>query len=224
MNDRYRQLPTIAGQAATPEWFAAKVIGRWQNGTPLVGNPDKPGKLGPNDRPENDFAFGIDDPRGHACPLGAHIRRTNPRDSLEPGDKLEEAITNRHRLLRRGRSYAYRPDGATSETKGLLFAALCSDLERQFEFVQHTWINASSFHGMTAETDPLLGNPLAEEGKTSAALVGGTNTRFTIPTATGPVVMEGLRSYVTMRAGGYFFLPSRSALTYLSTALPDADM
>ena len=33
--------------------------------------------------------------------------------------------------------------------------------------------------------------------------------------AAGPVVVNSLRSYVTMRAGGYFFLPSRSALEYL---------
>ena len=159
---------------------------------------------------------------GHACPLGAHIRRTNPRDSLEPGDELEESITNRHRILRRGRSYDYVPQGETQQQKGLLFAALCADLERQYEFVQHTWVNASSFHGLSAEADPLLGNPFAFEGNftsKSAGIkildLGGTNTRFTIPTASGPVVIEGLKSYVTVRAGGYFFLPSRSALTYL---------
>ncbi len=220
----YRQLSDMFSGKVTDEWVGAKIIGRWKDGSPLVGNPSCPAGLGPRDAADNDFAYGVDDPRGFACPLGAHIRRTNPRDSLEPGDAEEQAITNRHRILRRGRSYAYQPENEGKEAKGLLFAAICSDLERQFEFIQHTWINAKSFHGLTDEADPLLGNPLADEGKffgqfKSAAMdeaMGGTNTRFTIPTAEGPVVIEGLDSYVTMRAGGYFMLPSRSALNFLA--------
>lgn len=222
----YPHLADLLGGEVDREWVAAKIIGRWRDGSPLVGNPSRPAGLCPFDVPDNDFAYGIDDPRGFACPLGAHIRRTNPRDSLEPGDAAEQAITNRHRILRRGRTYAYQPEGEAQEAKGLLFAALCSDLERQFEFIQHTWINATSFHGLTEEADPLLGNPLTQEGKFFDtprspqkgldAIDGGTNTRFTIPTAGGPVVIEGLESYVTLRAGGYFMLPSRSALQFLA--------
>jgi Dyp-type peroxidase family len=227
----YRNLAEFTGGPITPEWVGAKIIGRWKDGSPLVGNPTCPAGLGADQRPDNDFAFGVDDPRGFACPLGSHIRRTNPRDSQEPGDPEEQAITNRHRLLRRGRSYDYLPEGENAPRKGLMFAALCADIERQFEFVQHTWVNASSFHGLSQEADPLLGNPLAKDGAfvTAAAGVtaetgrskerslnlGGTNTRFTIPTAAGPVVVEKLQSYVTMRAGGYFFLPSRSAIEFL---------
>jgi cytochrome P450/deferrochelatase/peroxidase EfeB len=222
----YPHLSDLVGGEVDSEWVAAKIIGRWPDGSPLVGNPSRPAGLSPFDAPDNDFAYGVDDPRGFACPLGAHIRRTNPRDSLEPGDAAEQAITNRHRILRRGRAYAYHPEGEAQEVKGLLFAALCSDLERQFEFIQHTWINATSFHGLTQEADPLLGNPLTEKGqfphttgstqKGLDAIIGGTNTRFTIPTAGGPVVIKGLESYVTLRAGGYFMLPSRSALQFLA--------
>lgn len=222
----YPHLADLMGGKVDSEWVAAKIIGRWRDGSPLVGNPSRPAGVCPFEEPGNDFAYGIDDPRGLACPLGAHIRRTNPRDSLEPGDAAEQAITNRHRILRRGRAYAYQPEGEDREVKGLLFAALCSDLERQFEFIQHTWINATSFHGLSQEADPLLGNPLTEEGKfleppsipqkARDAIDGGTNTRFTIPTAGGPVVIEGLESYVSLRAGGYFMLPSRSALQFLA--------
>lgn len=219
----YPKLVDMIGHPATTEWIAAKIIGRWQDGTPLVGNSARPSNLVGSDRPDNDFAYGVDDPRGYACPLGAHIRRTNPRDSLEPGDPEEQGITNRHRILRRGRTYTYTPPGESGERKGLLFAALCSDIERQFEFVQHTWTNASSFHGLSEEADPLLGNPQSRAGfftgkaaeTASAALRGAPNTRFTIPTASGPVVLRGLGSYVTYRGGGYFFVPSRSALHYL---------
>jgi len=32
--------------------------------------------------PDNDFLFGTEDPQGLRCPLGAHIRRANPRESF----------------------------------------------------------------------------------------------------------------------------------------------
>lgn len=161
---------------------------------------------------DNDFAFGVDDPQGLACPLGAHIRRANPRDSLLPADPQEQRITNRHRLLRRGRSYE------TKDEKGLLFMALCGDLERQFEFVQQTWIGSPSFHGLPGERDPLLAQwpgPSAA-GEDACPHGGATTGAFTIPTAAGPIVLKGLPSFVTVKAGGYFFLPSRSALRYLA--------
>ncbi|UVO54917.1 Dyp-type peroxidase domain-containing protein [Sphingomonas sp. SUN039] len=199
---RYPELAGVTGANIDGDWVGAKLVGRWPNGAPLVGNPTGPCHVAANEAPDNDFTYGVDDPRGLQCPLGAHIRRANPRDSLEPGDASEQQITNRHRLLRRGRSYAYRPD-AGEEKKGLLFMALCADIERQFEFVQHTWLNATSFHGLKDEPDPLLGNPRGSKGK------------LTVPVAPGPIQIDGIASYVSLRAGGYFFLPSRAAIQFL---------
>ena len=199
----YPDLPSLAGGAVSAEWLAAKIIGRWRDGTPLVRNRQGPGAA--QRTPDNDFSYGGDDPRGLACPLGAHIRRANPRDSLEPGDADEQRITNRHRLIRRGRTYSYAPDADGQRREGLLFMAICADLERQFEFVQRSWLNATSFHGLVDEHDPLLGGPIDD-------------TRcpgFTIPTEAGPLRVTGLEAYVTLRGGGYFFLPSRSALAFL---------
>lgn len=208
INDDYRHLKSSIGQGVEPDWVAAKLVGRWRDGSPLVGNPIRPG--GRREDGDNDFAYGIHDPQGLQCPLGAHIRRANPRDSLEPGDASEEQISNRHRLLRRGRSYHYRVDPDGSRKKGLLFMALCSDIERQFEFVQHSWINAPSFHGLSGEPDPLLGAPpVAAAGQTAPAPC------FTIPAPGGPIVLQSMERFVTVRAGGYFFLPSRAALQYL---------
>jgi deferrochelatase/peroxidase EfeB len=163
----------------------------------------------PDLRLQNDFAYGRDDPRGYQCPLGAHIRRANPRDSLEPGDQKEEFITNRHRLLRRGRSYSYAADGDGQERKGLLFMALCADLERQFEFVQHSWLNASTFHGLTDEGDPVAGPDKQR--------LDGKARSFTIPTSAGPLTLQDVHSWVSVHGGGYFFLPSLAALKYLAT-------
>jgi deferrochelatase/peroxidase EfeB len=138
------------------------------------------------------------------CPFGSHIRRANPRDSLQPDDPAQQSITNRHRLLRRGRSYEYCTKQGNVAEQGLLFVALCSDLERQFEFVQQTWINSPTFHGLKNEPDPIVA---WEDAKTRV---------FTIPTPSGPVRLHSVESFVSVQAGGYFFLPSRSAIRYLA--------
>ncbi len=180
------------------EWVGAKMIGRRRDGRPLIERADKADdqRVDPND-----FSYATSDPTGLICPLGAHIRRANPRDSLLPSEANALTTTNRHRIIRRGRSYV-RKTGEAVET-GLLFAAVCGDLERQFEFVQQTWISSTHFHGMTGEADPLLTVP------------DGLGT-FTIPTVGGPVKLAGLNSSTTVRGGGYFFVPSRAALSFLA--------
>lgn len=202
LSDLYR----LVGQSPDREWVKAKLMGRWPNGRPLIGCPVNITQTNAVAEIENDFSYGEDDPQGLACPFGSHIRRTNPRDSKQPGDKDEQFISNRHRLLRRGRTYT-RADGE----KGLLFASLCTDIERQFEFVQQFWSNAPAFHGLENEPDPFVGSdPICP--------VTGQNKErvFTIPTPAGPLRLEGLKSFVQTMAGGYFFLPSRSALGWLS--------
>lgn len=207
------RLHEVVGSDVTPVWVKAKMMGRWPDGRPLIGNPTEDGPGG-HRHPDNDFSYGRDDPRGHACPLGAHIRRANPRDSLEPDDPKEEVITRRHALLRRGRVYFYdrkrkayamqRPPARDAE-QGLLFVALCADLERQFELVQQTWLNNPSFHGLTNEPDPI-----------SSTATSGAGHCFTIPTAAGPLTLSDMQNFVELRGGGYFFLPSRSAIAYLA--------
>ena len=49
----------------------------------------------------NDFGYD-DDPGGLKCPLGAHIRRANPRDDV---GFFDGRLSNRHRIVRRGRAY-----------------------------------------------------------------------------------------------------------------------
>jgi Dyp-type peroxidase family len=202
----------LVGQHPDKDWVKAKLMGRWPNGRPLVGNPTNlPGRAGNESaETENDFSYGEEDAQGLACPFGSHIRRTNPRDSKQPGDADEQFISNRHRLLRRGRTYAR---GDTGE-KGLLFASLCTDIERQFEFVQQFWSNAPAFHGLDKEPDPFIGSDPVD------AINGCPHKRvFTIPTPAGPIQLDGLHKYVQTMGGGYFFLPSRSALGWLTDVM-----
>jgi hypothetical protein len=89
---------------------------------------------------------------------------------------------------------------------------LNADIERQFEFVQQTWVSAGDFHGLAGEIDPIA--------STRKGQGAGGEGSFTIQTPVGPVTIPGLQSFVTVRNGGYFFLPSRSALRFLATLRP----
>ncbi len=197
------------------QWVGAKIVGRWKDGTSLVRFPNRPGNGWPRSlgeiatkplktllttpvAPDNEFLFGKEDPRGERCPYGAHIRRANPRDSFKPGSEEQLSISNRHRILRRGRNFR---DDDTREV-GLLFMCLNGDIQRQFEFVQQTWITARQFHGLNNEVDPLLSR-------------GGTTARLTVPTPNGPVQFKGAADFVTVIGGEYFFMPGKRALEYL---------
>ena len=186
------------------ERLGAKFVGRYKSGAPLVLSPEKDN---PKLKNENNFTYFDKDPRGLACPIGSHIRRSNPRDSLGPDPQTALNSANRHRILRRGRSYGHRlenplvDDGAE---RGLHFICLNSDIERQFEFVQQTWINNPVFGGLYNEVDPLVGN-LAKGDKLFTVQADPLRRR-----------VQGLSRFVVVRGGSYFFLPSIRALNYLA--------
>ena len=168
-----------------------KMIGRRTDGTPLAGDGDGGAT--------NDFGYARNDPDGERCPIGAHIRRANPRDGRRDSAPDTLDSTKRHRLLRRGRSFGPPlPPGLLDdgEERGLLFACLNADLARQFEFVQHHWLNSPLF-AAPGETDPLLGR--RDDG--------GPNT-FAMPADPARTRVAGLQQFVTMRGGAYLFLPS----------------
>lgn len=192
------------GLGVEGNWVAARMIGRWPDGSSLVRNPLKPGGA---DAADNDFLYGSEDPQGLHCPYGAHIRRAFPRDSQSPDSADQLSVSNRHRLLRRGRPYVAAGADGAAEAEGILFMCLNADIERQFEFVQQTWVGSPHFHGLAGEPDPI-----------AASRVGGNvRTAFTMPTTFGPMTLRDMQSFVTVRNGGYFFLPSWSALRFLAT-------
>ncbi|MFN3459256.1 MAG: Dyp-type peroxidase, partial [Novosphingobium sp.] len=196
----------------TREWIAAKMLGRWRDGSALIDNPFHPAmKSGVNAMRKNDFLYKDADPQGLRCPFGSHVRRTFPRDSLAPTEPVELSVSNRHRLLRRGRPYLDN-DGDTA--RGTLFMAFNADLERQFEFVQQTWLASPTFHGLESEPDPFA----MHKGPTESA-----TQRFTILGRNAPLELCPVQRYVTLKGGGYFFLPGRHALWFLAGAALDTD-
>ena len=157
--------------------------------------------------PDNDFLFGAEDPQGLRCPLGAHIRRANPRESFDPRSQDQLAITNRHRILRVGRRYEPQP----GRNPGLFFMCLNADIERQFEFIQQTWLQAPSFHGLSGERDPLVGS------RDGGNIARQADDGCTIPTRDAPVHLRGMPEFVRPIGGGYFFVPGKSLLQYLAS-------
>jgi Dyp-type peroxidase family len=170
---------------------AARLMGRWPNGAPVALDPkgDKPETAGDN---QFDFA---DDPLGLTCPRGAHIRRARARD---------DTLTSRTRLLiRRGLTYGTElpPDEPDSGGRGLVGLFLNASIEGQYEFVQRKWLNSGDFDGLNNEPDPITGP-------------GGGD--FTWQRRIGPRRFAGLPRFVTARGGDYFFLPSITAMRFLS--------
>jgi len=198
--------------------LAAQVVGRWRSGEPLVRYPTKkpepkldekrleldrrhkPREQTPKEfEAENDFGYHHEDRYGFSCPLGSHIRRANPRDALADGLGIEpieaQALVDQHRILRRGRVYTT----ADGKKTGLVFICLNANIERQFEFVQSSWLLNPEFGGLSDERDPILGP-------------GG---HITLQKPVLGQCVEGLQQYVTVKGGAYFFLPGITALKYL---------
>jgi deferrochelatase/peroxidase EfeB len=184
------------------------MVGRWPDGAPLAVSPvvDDPALSD-----ANDFGYHALDEHGLNCPAGAHVRRANPRDSLDPdpGTVRSYELNKRHRLLRRGRAYGppVSLEAALGERdeaeRGIHFACLAGNLSRQFEFVQHTWVNNPKFAGGYDEVDPIAG------------VRGPAGASFRIPATPVRERLTGLPSFVTVRGGGYFFMPGIRALAYL---------
>ncbi len=197
-------LHTAATDAADEALLAAKMVGRWPSGAPLVLAPtkDEPA-LGADPQRRSNFGYAADDPNGLKCPVGAHIRRAFPRDEL--GDLA--ANVNIHRMLRRGTVYGPPlPDGVLTDDgidRGIVFSWLGASLSRQFEFVKSTWLESSIFNGLGDEKDPIAGNN------------DGSGT-FTIPHSPIRRRLHDLPAFTITRGGEYCFVPSMHGLRWLA--------
>jgi Dyp-type peroxidase family len=218
------------------EWVAARLLGRWRNGDPLVvtesnaqpaeaAKPnaeaeaaDAEGPDAPADEPcekntasKNDFLYYHKDSSGLMCPIGAHIRRANPRDSLGPDPETALRLSKMHRIIRRGRPYGeqWRPDSEKADgdkaERGMLFIALNADIAGQFEMIQHSWLNNPRFNGLYSGTDPI--SHYTPEG-----------LGITIQNRPVNIHIDRPKPFVRVRGGAYFFLPGIQALNDIARA------
>jgi Dyp-type peroxidase family len=185
------------------EMLAAKIVGRWRDGTPLALSPARPdtGLVADANR-NNAFSY-ADDPAGMRCPVGAHVRRANPRESMP----FHGALVNRHRMIRRGIPYGPPlPEGADDDgaDRGVVFMCLQASIARQFEFVQSQWLGDGNALRLGDDQDVIVG-PQDHDG-THKMTVPGSPPHFVGP----------LSRVVTVRGGEYFFCPGVNGLRFLA--------
>jgi Dyp-type peroxidase family len=193
--------------------LASKMFGRWPSGAPLVLYPDAdPDPNGMRD--ENDFGYATHDRQGLRCPIGSHIRRTNPRDVFEdnaPAHSLR--LTKKHRIIRRGRNYKLSTPAAPGqpprEEVGIHFMCFNADISHQFEFIQHTWANYPHFDRLHNDPDPII-SAVADPPP-------GLVQDFTVQQCPVNRHVRDLRRFITIRGGAYLFFPSVKAIKYLAT-------
>jgi Dyp-type peroxidase family len=191
-----------AAVGVASELLAAKLVGRWADGSPLVLRPDAPDReLGDDRERVNDFVF-AGDRDGARCPLGAHVRRANPRDAFGHAGQL----TLRHRILRRGMPYGpalAQDDPPDAVERGLIFVAYQADVERQFEVIQRRWMGDGNAFGLGGEPDALVG-------------AGGRLTMQGRPPRP-PRFVADLGAHVALRGGEYLWVPGLAALAALAS-------
>jgi Dyp-type peroxidase family len=193
------------------ELIAAKLCGRWRNGVPLSLSPDKPDTDIPIER-YNSFDYvpteakpdAADDRKGYRCPIGAHIRRMNPRNSTVAG-----ASGLKRRIIRRGLPYGPPYDAKNPNDgieRGLLGLFIGVSLKDQFEFLMSDWANKGTFApGLGNTKDPVIGGNSSDDSK------------FLIPVqGQKPIALTGLSQFVTTKGAAYCFLPSATAIRYIS--------
>jgi len=184
------------GDAGRQRWLEAKVVGRWKDGTSLIDAPyAQPPARHPERRPGNEFDYGKD-PTGSRCPLGAHVRRANPRTSLKWGTER----TRRHRIIRRGIPYQ---DG---DERGLIFVCFNASIARQFELIQGKWLMDGDAFGLGDEQDAMLGHG-DPEGKITIDGDRGRPVTF---------LRRPAEPFVRTRGGYYLYVPGIAALKLIA--------
>jgi len=234
----YARVMSLGDAAEAQATVSAKLVGRWDDGVPLLAAPDFAawkafqGRLAAAQQAEDkvklaeialeyvNFTYRLD-PAGATCPVTSHLRRVNTRDMLDPHFGAEDpkswmgsALNNRRRILRRGLPYGtVDPANPTDEGEhGIVFLAVCSSLFRQFEFLQQQWVQYGLDFNSGSDTCPIVGNH-------------DENAKFVIaaePSGEGaPFICERVPQFVEPRGGEYFFVPSMTALRMIGMGIVD---
>ena len=211
------------------EQLAAKLVGRWPGGAPVNRVLYDDETLGNDKNANNNFRFDSDtvalpvpgyedkfpkataDPAGITCPWAAHIRKVHPRDSGTDMGGRDSAYTRR--ILRVGipfgdpvkDKYATEGENALAE-RGLLFQSIQASIENQFEFLSARWMNDASRPKLPGGHDIFIGqNPDPMEKRIRRCSIFGEGL------AQAEINTDA--QWVTPTGGGYFFVPSISAIS-----------
>lgn len=198
------------------EWLAAKLMGRWRDGTPLSNAPDRlddaTGAVARNAfdyLPSVDHPGTYDDSAGLRCPIGAHARRMNPRSARVAGRP------HSRRMLRRGMPYGPKfVPGAANDgvARGLVGLFMCADLERQFEFTLRQWSQGDkATAGIAGQQDPIIGSQTLHDDGHEHGLF-----RIARPAGCGAEIVLQVPRLVKTVGSVYLFMPGMSGVKYLA--------
>lgn len=220
-----------------PVSLASRVVGRWPSGAPVERVPDKDvPELGQNELANNHFNYTADtcpvalvrpyhdtfpnakaDPIGAVCPMGAHIRKVNTRDSSNDTGATLGSFTRR--LMRRGLPFgAPLLEGPIAGdhvplqlidplhgNRGLLFLGFMTSIEDQFEFLCNRWMSNRFAPASPSGDDVFIG---------LNGNYGQNRVRRMILFSSGMQQEEVVTNapWLVPTGGGYFFTPSIQAI------------
>jgi Dyp-type peroxidase family len=227
---RLAKLPGFEELSA--EGLASRLVGRTRDGVPVsrLQGFDQAFHEGLGAKPHanNNFRFDADTPRfsllqgwdaypgakadplGMVCPMAAHIRKVNPRDSSS--DVGGESANLQHRILRTGVPFGERRQPLKSlpaldkpePERGQQFLCIQASIEGQFEFLQSRWMNPDMRPKSPGGHDMLAGRvPPAGQGPRQCTIFGAQGQQ--------QKVIAG-KPFITSTGGGYFFVPSLDAI------------
>jgi len=223
-----------ATDGTSAELVAAKMCGRWFDGTPLVVSPDKPNpNLKDFDYTNFNYLYRTDnqkgdrknDDLGQLCPYAAHIRRTNPRDDVKVKGNMKPDGTASYAETRRimRRAGPYGPDykeGEEGEVKrGLVGLFICANLNEQFVFIMDLWIKQAGFRPDNDKSpnssgcDPLFGPDKSTPPNNEFDYLpdGATDQPYKR--------MPGLERFIRTDGSLFLFLPGIKALEDISNGI-----
>ena len=196
--------PSTMSQKDAEDLLAAKMMGRWRDGTPLVLSPN----VANADLAEKDFDYSQDQ-RGDRCPVAAHVRIVNGRD--QPLDFANRAMfpAGFPRVLRRGSTYGSWLEGENDDglERGIFGMFICANINQQFYSLMR-WIGRTNHSD--SYTDPHGQDPLFASRNVPDATNG-----FTIPSTPGSVTLQNLPDFIRVQGVAIVLLPSLSTLRQL---------
>ncbi|WP_027528677.1 hypothetical protein [Bradyrhizobium sp. Ec3.3] len=194
--------PTLP-QADAEEYLAAKMMGRWRDGTPLMLSPDRPDEAAAL---RDDFDY-VDDPHGIKCPLAAHIRVANARH--QPLNDVNKTLFpgGYPRVLRRGMPYGPLLEGEQDDgvDRGLVGMFLCANLNKQFYTIMR-WLGRTDF-------SPVFPDQVGQDPLTGNSAFPGASSDFSIPSQNGTsTTVKRVTDFVRIEGVALQLLPSLTTL------------